>query len=293
MPTELTWKAPFATTCLHLADGLARGLPLADPRLEPAMASAGRLKAALEWCGTPPGRMWRLLTGLSGQNQSPAQIAEIALVKSIGRVERMSGTAAALAGAIADLQTAVRNAVPSLEAELEHRERPLREQWEARGPGLLHQVVLLTEPALMPPQADVLLVHPAFGGAGMAHLPFNSIRIEAVLANPHAELPEILRMAWLLAQLQLDLPLLSENIHADRLPHVARLAMLPAVLKAADNADLVHYSPQLLGQALTAWQLSVPPGVDAVTMLKEWWETYELDHPPFRVALAALDAMMG
>jgi hypothetical protein len=293
MPTELTWKAPFATTCLHLADGLARGLPLVDPRLEPAMASAARLKAALEWTGAPPGRMWRLLTGLSGQNQSPSQMAELALVKTIGRGERMSGTAAALAGAIADLLANVRNAVPSLEAELEHRERPLREQWEARGPGLLHQVVLLTEPALMPPQADILLVHPCFGGAGMAHLPFNSVRIEAVLANPHADLPEILRMAWLLSQLQLDLPLLSENIHADRLPHVARLAMLPAVLKAADNADLVPFSPQTIERALAAWQLSVPPGVDAVTMLKEWWETYELDHPPFRVALAALDAMVG
>jgi hypothetical protein len=293
MPTELTWKAPFITTCLHLADGLARGLPLADPRLEPATTAAVRLKCAVEGCGAPPGRMWRLLTGLSGQNQSPAQIAEIALIKTIGRVERMSSTAAALAGAIADLQIAVRNAAPSLGDELVLRERPLREQWEARGPGLMHQVVSLTESALMPPLADVLLVHPAFGGAGMAHLPFNSIRIESVLANPHETLPEILRMAWLLSQLQLDLPLFSENIHADRLPHVARLAMLPAVLKAADNADLVRYSPELIGKALAAWQLSVPPGVDAVTMLREWWETCELDHPPFRVALAALDAMVG
>ena len=116
MPTELTWKSPFATTCLHLADGLARGTPLVDARLEPAMASASRLRVAVEWCGAPPGRLWRLLTGLSGQNQSPAQIAEIALVKTVGRADRLSGTAAALAGAIADLQAAVRTAVPSLEA---------------------------------------------------------------------------------------------------------------------------------------------------------------------------------
>jgi hypothetical protein len=293
MPTELTWKAPFATTCLHLADGLAHGVPLADARLEPAMASASRLRVAVEWCGAPPGRLWRLLTGLSGQNQSPAQIAEIALVKTVGRVDRLSGTAAALTGAIADLQTAVRTAVPGLADELALRERPLREQWEARGPGLLHQVAALTEAELMPAQADVLLVHPAFGGAGMAHLPFNSVRIEAVLANPHAELPEIVRLAWLLSQLQLDLPLLSENIQADRLPHVARLAMLPVVLKAAETVELARYSPQLIGQALAAWHVSVPPGVDAVSVLSDWWETYDQGRPAFRVALEALDAMVG
>ena len=74
---------------------------------------------------------------------------------------------------------------------------------------------------------------------------------------------------------------------------LAAMALRAAVLKAADNADLVPYSPQTIERALAAWQLSVPPGVDAVTMLREWWETYELDHPPFRVALAALDAMVG
>jgi hypothetical protein len=293
MPTQLTWKSPFATTCLHLADGLSRGLTLTDLRLEPAMGPAARLKSAIDGSGAPPGRMWRLLTGLSGQSQSPAQIAEIALVKSIGRVDRLGGTAASLAGAIADVQTAVRVAVPGLAEELALRERPLREQWEARGPGLLHQVATLTEPELMPEQADVLLVHPAFGGAGMAHLPFNSVRIEAVLANPHAELPEIVRLAWLLSQLQLDLPLLSENIHADRLPHVARLAMLPVTLKAAETVELVRYSPQLIGQALAAWHVSVPPGVDAVTMLGDWWETYDQGRPAFRVALEALDNMVG
>ena len=52
----------------------------------------------------------------------------------------------------------------------------------------------------MLPQCDVLLIHPALGGAGEAHLAYNSVRIEAVLANPNADLPEVVRLAWLIAQ---------------------------------------------------------------------------------------------
>ncbi len=294
MATELRWKTPFTANCIHLADGLGRGLPVVDSRLVEVLAGpALRLRAVIEASGAPPGRMWRQLGGLSGQNDSPGQIAETALVKVIGRVEGLSSRVAILGGALAELQAAVRIALPQLAEELVLRERPLREQWEARGPGLLFQVATLTHEKLLPPQAEVLLVQPFFGGAGTAHLPFNSVRIEAVLTNSHAELPEVVRLAWLIAQLQLDLPLVSENIHADRLPHVARLAMLPAALRAAEGVELVRYSPALVEQAIRAWHLAVPPGMDIVGILSDWWETYQLSRPPFRVALEALDQMVG
>lgn len=294
MPTNLRWKAPLLTTCLHLADGLVRGLPPVDPRLAEAAAEpAARLRASIEACGVPPGRMWRQLAGLSGLNDSPRQVAETALVKTIGRVDRLDAAVSYLAGTLADLLAAVRTNLPNLSEELALRQRPLREQWEARGPGLLFQIGALTEQELMPEQADVLLVYPAFGGAGTAHLSQNSVRIEAVLANPHAELPEIVRLAWLASQLQLDLPIHGENVQADRLPHVARLAMLPVALEAAETVELVRRSPQLAGHALRAWHLAVPPGLDIVGLVTDWWETYKLDRPPFRVALQALDQMIG
>ncbi len=294
MATQLRWKAPFTASCLHLADGLGRGLPLADPRLaEVLMPPAARLRAVIEASGAPSGRMWRQLGGLAGQSESPGQIAETALVKLIGRVERLGSMAAILGGSLAEVQSAVRKALPQLAEELALRERPLREQWEARGPGILSQLATLTDEQLVPPQADVLLVQPFFGGAGTAHLPYNSVRIEAVLANPHVELPEVVRLAWLIAQLELDLPRLSENIHADRLPHVARLAMLPAVLQAAEGVELVRYAPALVDQAIRAWHLAAPPGIDIVAVLSDWWETYQQSRPPFHVALEALDQMVG
>ncbi|MEX2175592.1 MAG: hypothetical protein WD872_14610 [Pirellulaceae bacterium] len=294
MPTQLRWKPAFTTSCLHLADGLARGLAPVDPGLAEAIGEpAARLKSAIEATGAPPGRLWRQLAGLSGSNDSARQIAETALVKTIGRVERLEVVVGNLAGRIADLQTAVRGYLPNLIEELSLRERPIREQWEARGPGLLWQVANLTEEQLLVPEANVLLVQPAFGGAGQAHMSYNSARIEAVLANPHAELPEVVRLAWLVAQLQLDLPIHGENIHADRLPHVARLAMLPPVLRGAEGVELTRYSPELVRQAVAAWQIAVPPGIDVVAILEDWWETYQLGRPPFRVALEALDQMIA
>jgi len=294
MPLTLQWKAPFTTSCLHAADGLARDLAVIDPVLADAIAgpTAG-LKTAIETSGAPPGRLWRTLLGLSGTSEFSRHIAETALNKTTGRGQHFDAVASQLSAAISALQAAVRTALPSLTEELALRERPLREQWEARGPGLFCNMANLTEPELLVEQADVLLVRPAFGGAGAAHLQSNSVRIEAVLANPHADLPEVVRLAWLLAQLDLDLPRHSEEIQADRLPHVARLAMLPVILRAAEAVELVRYSPELIGQAIAAWHLAVPPGLDAVSVVSDWWETYQLDKPPFRVAIQALDAMVG
>jgi hypothetical protein len=294
MTTNLTWKAPPLTTCLHVADGLSRGLIAVDPQLGEAVAEpVARVRSAVEASGVPPGRMWRLLAGLSGQGCSAAQIAETAVLKTVGPVDRLDAFVSYLAGALTDVQVAMRGVLPNMTDELALRERPLREQWEARGPGLLFQIAALTEQELLPEHADVLLVHPAFGGAGTAHLAQNSVRIEAVLANPHEELPEIVRLAWLIAQLQLDLPVHGEHVNADRLPHVARLALLPAALQAAETVELVRRSPQLLQLAMRAWHLSVPAGTDIVGLVTDWWETYQASRPPFRVALQALDQMLG
>ena len=294
MPIALTWKTPFTTSCLHAADGWCRGLAVVDPQLGEVIAGpAAELKGVIESLGAPAGRIWRQLFALSGTSEISRHLAETALAKTTGRGQHFETQASYLAAAITQLQSAVRAAIPRLTEELALRERPLHEQWEARGPGLIWNITNLTEPGLIPEQADVLLVCPAFGGAGAAHLAANAVRIEAVLTNPHADLPEVVRLAWLLAQLDLDLPRHSEEIQSDRLPHVARLAMIPPVLKAADAVELVRYSPELVGRVIAAWHLAVPPGLNAAGVVIDWWETYCLEKTPFRVALAALDAMVG
>ena len=294
MSVELTWRPSAFVSCLHAAEAIGRNLPLADPRLAEAITGpAQHLAALIRAAQLPAERFWRHLLSLAATSDGRRQVVEAAVIRTIGRGPRFEQLSADLIAAVMEVESAQRVALPNLAHELPLRERPLREQWEARGPGLLFHLSQITEEELLPERCEVLLVHPALGGGGEAHLASNSVRLEAVLANPVAELPEIVRLAWLIAQLKLDLPAYSETIHADRLPHLARYAMLPAVLVAAEAVELARYTPQTMRQAVIAWRLAEPRGVDSAAVAGDWWQTYQEARPPFHIALAALDQMFA
>ena len=160
------------------------------------------------------------------------------------------------------------------------------------GPGFLHSVYRLTSDELAVPSANVLLLQPVLGGGGAAHLLYNSVRIEAVLANAVPELPEIVRLGWLLSQLNLEVPSLSERVAAGRLPQTAELAMLPVALKAGEEVELCRFDRAGVARALAAWHVAVPANCDMVATLFDWWETYLETRPGWPVALAALDRMI-
>jgi hypothetical protein len=294
MATELTWRPHAAVSYLHAAEVIARGWPLADGHLAEALqVPATELSGEIRALGLSGERFWGHLIPLASRIESRRQLVELAVTKTVGRGPRFETIVANLAARVAVVDAAARGALPNLADEMPLRERPLREQWEARGPGLLSQVGYLTDESLIVPQCEVLLVHPALGGAGEAHLAYNSVRLEAMLANPVAELTEVVRLAWLISQLQLDLPTHSESIHGDRLPHIARFAMLPATLAAAETVELARLTPETVRQAIGAWRLSVPQDVDAAALVMDWWQTYQQTRPPWPVALKALDQLFG
>jgi hypothetical protein len=293
MGVEITWRRIGLTSRLHAAEAVARNQPLADARLAEALAEpAQELAATIQATGLPPERFWRHLIPLSANLSGRRMLLEAVVTKTIGRGPNLDTLVAALEGPLAAVDMAVQATLPNLNDEMELRERPLREQWEARGNGMMQRIGELTDEGLIVPQCEVLLVHPALGGAGEAHLAYNSVRIEAVLANPNAELPEVVRLAWLIAQLQLDLPKYSDTIHADRLQKIARYAMLPPALLGAEVVELARFTPELIGQAISAWRLAGSAEVDAA-LVGEWWQTYVEARPPWNVALAALDQMLG
>jgi len=279
---------------LHAAEAAARNQPIVDGRLSEAIAGpAMQLAAEIRAANLPSVRFWGHLIPLSANIAGRRQFVETAVTKTVGRGARLEATVGSLDGRVAGVESAAKVALPHLSEELALRERPIREQWEARGDGMLQEIGRLTDPALIVPRCEVLLVHPALGGGGEAHLSYNSVRFEAVLANPVAELPEVVRLAWLVAQLHLDLPVHSEAIHADRLPHIARWAMLIPALIAAESVELVRFAPDEVGRAIAAWRLSAPEGVDGAALIRDWWQTYVDARPPWRVALEALDQMFG
>src|SRR5438876_2660956 len=258
MASEVTWRREPLVSTLHAAEAIGRKLPLADSRLAAALEPAAlQLAAEIHAAALPTELFWRHLIPLAANIANHRQLVETTVTKTIGRGPRMDATVSSLDASLVALEAAARAALPNEADELALRERPLREQWEARGPGLLAQIGRLTDEALLVPRCDVLLVHPALGGGGEAHLTYNSVRIEAMLANAVVELPEVVRLAWLIAQLQLDLPMYSESINANRLPHIARYAMVPATLAAAETVELARLVPTTIEQAIAAWPLNI------------------------------------
>jgi hypothetical protein len=291
MPIELRWLVSTAASSLHAAEAIVRGAALVDRRTAAALAEeAGGLATDLDALALVPDRFFEHAAALSAKIDSPTEWARTVMAKLLGRSDQVDSHQP-LARRFIALQAAFARENPHALEELELRSQPLREQWEARGPGLLATVAQRTDPDLIVAAADAVLVQPVLGGGGASHCYYNSVRIEAVLANPIAELPEVVRLAWLLAQLNLDLPMFHGHLHRDRLLRVWPLAMIPPVLAAAQEVELARYDQPTLDAALAAWV-----GVGGAAMsetLSQWWETYESTTPTWPAALGALDQMLG
>jgi hypothetical protein len=139
--------------------------------------------------------------------------------------------------------------------------------------------------------ARVCLVLPAAGGHGVVHAPTNTVRLEALLANPHPRLPEVVRLGWLLGQLQADLPPLVEHVPAGRAESLMMLAMVPATLAAAEDVELASCDAATIGDSLKCWH--VPHDSTTAEVLLRWWQTYSSSQAEWRVALAALGQMLA
>jgi hypothetical protein len=306
---DTRWIASFSASCFHAAAAVFDGRPLVDGAVATALSEpAGALRRDVDEWQLPATTLLAHLCALSAGVDSNRELAATALAKTVGR-DHGGRWVDALARHVANIEAAVGAARPGMVEELTLRGGPLREQWEARGPGMLAAVGTMTEPELLVARADVVLVHPAAGGGGAAHLAYNSVRIEAVLANPHDALPEVVRLGWLLSMLNADLPMYSEHIDPARRTRVCGLSMLPAALAAAEVVELARFDRPTVELALGAWDSAfpacrptttsapVPTPVPAPAVLADilldWWQTYTAGRPRWAAALGALERMIA
>jgi hypothetical protein len=204
--------------------------------------------------------------------------------------------------AIRKVVAAFRAAQPDLLEELEVRSGPIRNQWEACGPGLLAAVGRWVGPELLVDRADVVLVYPVLGGGGTAFAKYNTATIEAVLADPVPQLPEVVRLAWLVSQLGCDWPEFQEGliplnnlkrtVGIDRLESLASAALVPAVLEAAAEVELATCDLRTLELALRSWDNRVIEKAQvSAGLLFDWWTTYRHSRSKWHVAVSALFQM--
>ena len=252
MSTTLRWIVSGSASAFHAAEALAQGRELADAGLAEAIREPVRhLAAVIDASGIPAAAFWAHAGALAAGIHNNRELASLSLAKILGRSPKIEPLASPFAAVITALENAYNAWAPNANDDLELRSGPLRQQWEARGPGMLAQVGRSTQLDVIVEQADVMLVHPALGGAGRAHLPYNSVRIEAVLADPHAALPETVRLAWLLSQLNHDLPMHQGNLPRERVAEVGGLACVPPILDAAESVELVRYDVSTIARSLS------------------------------------------
>lgn len=294
MNLELRWQENTWTSCLHAAQILAGNPPSGVPEeLVSAVAPAAKsLVSELQTAQIAPKLFWRHALPLSAQLDGKVELAKAVLRKTHGLEASESSFATSIGGALSDLANAYALAVPKAAEELILRRRPLREAWEARGPGLLHFLQRVLPEEFLPETADVILVLPISGGRGTAHLAYNSVRLEGMLYDPNPQLPEVARLGWLFSQLNLDLPKYSEEIDPDRIGLIARLATLPGILYAAEEVELVRPNTVTLADAMKLWQVTHIGHEALADIVGQWWQTQETRQAPWRVALMALDRMV-
>lgn len=303
---ELTWRASVGASSLHAAVCVADGRALADRRLAEVMEPPTRLLVdELVAAGLPPRETLAVFYALAASGvDNNRRLVEQSLTKLLGADKVVEDAVNRLTGRVKDLEQAMlrfgrptidqtRGRDAELVEELVLRGRPLTEQWAARGPGLLRTLARMTEEELLAEQAAVVLVYPATGGDGAAHLRVNAVTFEAVLANPHDDLPETLRLGWLLAQLNMDLPRYADAVPGERLAVLAVQAAVPAVLAAAQEVELARLDQTTIERALVVWRAASSDAAPAMAeTLLGWWTTYDARPTPWAVALAALAQML-
>ncbi len=296
---HLTWTPNASASAMHAAQSICQyGDKLADARIA---ESIGKYALGLgNWIETAApfdtARFWSLLVGHSAIIDSNTELAQAVVRKAAIRVGDRTAISQ-LAGFVSDIEAAYNQLFPKFLEQLPLRARPLQEHWLGFGSGLLAHLGRLTQKDLLVSEARVVLLQPILGGAGVAHIDLNLVRIEAVLTNPMVELPEVVRLAWLLSQLQLDLPIHSDTIGANLLARLAPLAMLPPILAAAEVMELSKCDESVAELAIEQWHIPIPRDKDIhteiVPVMMDWWETYLQTRPGWQTALQAFAKMLG
>ena len=288
---QLQWMPSPQVSAVHTAWCVVH-FPHSAARLAaewPATAAAiGQLAAEFN---APPEQYWEQLLSLASAADGSSELAQ----RVCARLGKTTGQLPVqLSAAVNQCRRQFESSFPKFSSDIPLRAGPIRQLWEAHGVGLLRMLARQTGEGVLVEQATVILVQPVLGGFGYAQHSANRIHWEALLTHVDWQLPETLRIAWLLAQLDLDRPVFSDQIPAHRLRSVAGLAMLPAVLEAGQELELCRNSSDSLASALRLWHCDTlqSEAAQALDIVSTWWDTYQATRPPWPTALAALDRLL-
>jgi len=279
---------------------LLAGEPLPDVGLAEALApGVEELAELLALAKIPPERAAAHLIPQAACIGSNIELAHV-LKRKLGIPQGSAAFQNGLVRALSSIEAAVLRTRPQLAAEMADEALRLRQGWQATGgQHLLDVCARLTDPLMIAPAATVLL------GTGLnasqALLPYNAVFFAPLPCDDdhwHAA-----HLAYLLAQLQLELPVYADRLLRSGPQRVASLALVPVILAALaevtppDSAERLESLATGVSEAtislwLTTWGHEADAACYAAP-LAAWWAAYAEGGGSWPVALAALDRLIA
>lgn len=301
--TRMRWTPGDRLSPIHAARCFSIGIQGVDESISRGIAGPmANLASRLAGADIDPAIFWPRLVGAAAAGDSDLEACHAALHTARCSVLSIDATAGGLASQLAEVRMVYQDRYPKLAEQLVLRGRPIREQWDGYSAGLLKRISKLTHPSFLPKSIHTILLSPYRGGDGSLDASSARVWIEAVLTNPIPEIPEVLRLVWLVAQVGLidGLSTGPEDSHGDpwvprsRLPRVAAIAMMPLTLEAAAYLEMIptpaDQLPSLFAKAAQSWRIPLDgPELDAVG---NWWRQFQDLQTPPPVTLKALDRML-
>ncbi|WP_146579439.1 hypothetical protein [Neorhodopirellula pilleata] len=243
-----------------------------------------------------------------------AQLCEVALLRAGHSHLQSDQTAAAIFRSLETCRLAFQADSPRLAEQLRLRYAPLKQAYEAYGPGMLRSIgnqIWNGSPPKdwWPGKATVHAAAPIMTGAAGRSTGQTSVWIEAVLTDVSPEVPEWLRLVHQLTEMAVEThtrthashlgedPAKSSSSSASELPW--SLGIVPLILHQAADRGFINGSPMPLGTALRLWQTSdecstKPRGHvnELGAVLDKWWVGVGSQAKAFPIALKQLSEML-
>jgi hypothetical protein len=132
------------------------------------------------------------------------------------------------------------------------------------------------------------MVQPMRGGDGGYDLERSKLWMEAVLADVDPEVPEILRMVWLITRMAIEAYVRDKSTDQS-LATPWSLVSVPLVLSAGRELELIRAEELPICRAMELWRFG---DVAAAETLSQWWNLFQSSNQPLPAALKVLDQML-
>jgi hypothetical protein len=292
VPVTIRWITQPELSVAHAAYIVATGAPCVDPKTEALMIEAvTAINTRLISSSLDVREFWQTYRSQMAMNREGSKACSAALLAAGCSEFQLEQTAKAITSRLSEGRMEFHRRFPKLGEQLELRGRPLKERWDTVGAGLLVDVqrqVWGDSPPdrWWPAKTEGLLVQPMRGGDGGCEPSAARIWVEAMLTDADPQVPEVLRVAWLITCLAIDNHLAAAS---PMLIQAWSLAAVPLVLTAGRQLEVIRGDTLPVQSATQLWQLGGEMVGDKVDF---WWHENRSSQSPLPVAVKELEHLL-